>query len=254
MTLPNYIVIDLEATGVKPSTDRIVQVGIAGAFEMSMLINPGIPIPPESTEVHGITDEMVASQPTFAEVAQVLHQKLSGCRDLVGFNHASFDIPMLWEEFYRCGIEWDLAGVNIIDVGNLFKKREPRTLGAAVEFYCGRKMENAHDALEDAIATSDVYIAMLSRYPDLRDMPHDKLAEESQYEKRIDLAGVVVVGKDGRPTFNIGNAKGSAVEDNPGFAKWVLSKDFSENTKRVIDKILNPPAVGLVESMGELPF
>lgn len=237
--------IDIEATGTKPATDRIIQIGVVfvdrDGTDVDLLINPGCPIPPESTEIHGITDEMVANEPAFEHYASTLHHILKDA-DLLGFNLTGFDVPILWEEFYRCGITWDLSETNVIDAGVLFKKREPRTLAAATRFYCGREIDNAHNALADARATVDVWRGMLAKYPDLFKMSVPEQAVASQYEeRRLDLEGKIIVGKDGRPAYNFGKDKGTAVEDNPGFGRWMLDKDFSENTKHVVRSILYPP-------------
>lgn len=240
--------LDLETTGTKVATDRIVQIGIhyietpegPPRDGIDLLINPGVPIPPEATECHGITDEMVADKPRFSEVASALMESIRGC-DLVGFNLSNFDVPLLWEEFYRVGITWSLTGVNVVDVGTLFKKLNPRTLSAAVENYCGREHADAHSAIADARATADVFSAMLSRHDNLRHMSVDLLAEESLYEKRFDLAGLIVAGKDGRPTYGFGKNKGTAVADDPGFARWMLSKDFPTQTLMVLREILDGP-------------
>lgn len=247
--------IDLEATGVRTGQDRIVQIGIASdSFEYCELVNPECPIPPGATECHKITDAMVAGAPTFSAIASDIHEIIRDC-DLVGFNLLAFDVPMLWEELFRAGIEWDLTKTKIIDVGVLFKKREPRTLSEAVKRYCGGKvLDGAHDALVDARATLDVLAGMRTAYPDMVAATVEQLARESEYEqKRLDLDGKIIVGPDGRPTYNIGKAKGTAVVDDPGFGRWMLSKDFSENTKRVLRGILDAP-VAVVDSGDEIPF
>lgn len=244
---------DIEATGVDPAKDRIVQIAWRSdqGDQGKMLINPNIPIPPEATAIHGITDADVAGAPTFYVVADSLHELFKRC-DLVGFNLTNFDVPLLWEEFNNCGgIEWDLSSTRIIDAGTLFKRREERTLAAAVQFYCGRELVDAHDAMNDVNATWDVLAAQIERYKLSLD-DRETLERESNYEeKRLDLAGKVIVGKDGRPAYNIGKVKGTAVEDDPSFAVWMLGKDFSENTKRVLRGLLYQPASILDEVAGD---
>jgi DNA polymerase-3 subunit epsilon len=240
--------LDLETTGTKVATDRIVQIGIhyiqtpegPPRESIDLLINPGVPIPPEATDCHGITDEMVKDKPTFAQVASALMEAIRGC-DLVGFNLSNFDVPLLWEEFHRVGITWSLAGVSVVDVGTLYKKLNPRTLSAAVEHYCGREHEGAHSAIVDAKATADVFISMTARHDNLRHMSVDQLAEESQFEKRFDLAGLIVAGKDGRPCYGFGKNKGTAINDDPGFGYWMLNRDFPTQTLMVLREILDGP-------------
>lgn len=237
------ICFDIESTGTNPATDKIITLALrsVGSLETAryIIVNPGIPIPKEATEVHGITDDMVAGLPPFSAFANDIHECLKDA-DVLGFNLTNFDIPILWEEFYRCGIDWDLSETKVIDVGVLFKKREERTLAAAVQFYCGREHGNAHDAMSDVGSTIDVFEAQLLRYK-LGGLTREQLMAESNYEeKRVDLAGKIIIGKDGRPTYNIGKAKGVAVEDDPGFGCWMLNRDFSENTKMHLNRILYP--------------
>lgn len=238
------ICFDLEATGPDPAMDRIVQFAarrLPDGYSVDWLINPGRPIPVEVSEIHGITDADVADLPGFEQRAKSIHSFFQGC-DLLGFNLSNFDVPLLWEEFHRAGIEWDLSDTRILDAGTLFKRREERTLSAAVQFYCGRAMEDAHNAMADVDATIDVWHAQMQRY-ELSGADREKLETESNYEeKRVDLAGKIIIGKDGRPTYNIGKVKGTAVEDDPGFGHWMLARDFSQNTKMHLTKILYPEA------------
>jgi DNA polymerase-3 subunit epsilon len=230
---------DIEGTGVNPASDRIIQLGAIRDGEKRLwVVNPGQAIPPEATAIHGISDADVAHLPRFCEIADEVEGFFRG-HDLIGFNLLNYDIPLLWEEFYRAGIEWDLSMVNIIDAGAVFKKKEERTLAAAVKFYCNEDLEGAHGALADSQAVLKVWGKMLDRYPDIKNMSRKEQAAFSKFdESRVDLAGKIVIGKDGRPAYNIGKAKGVAVQDDPGFGRWMLDKDFSENTKIVIRRIL----------------
>jgi len=234
--------IDIESTGTNPATDRIIQLAIVNDnFSYNLLVNPGIPIPAGASEIHGITDADVANKPSFSACAKEVHLMLKGA-DLLGFNLSNFDVPILWEEFYRAGIEWDLSDTKIFDSGTLFKRREERTLGAALQFYCGITATDLHDAELDAKATLAVWKKQLERYK-LVDADRDTLAKESAYEEtRVDLAGKIIVGKDGRPAFAFGKAKGVAVEDDTSYAMWMLRADFPVNTKMHLEKILYPPA------------
>ena len=232
--------LDIEATGPDPANDRIVELHIQDVHDSeachTWLINPDRPIPAKVADLIGITDDMVAEAPRFEDVAQQIHAALHRA-DLLGFNLTNFDVPILWEELYRAGHDWDVTGACILDAGTLFKLREPRTLSAAVRFYCGREHDDAHRAKSDVDATIAVWRAQVERYalPDDR----DALQKASNYdEQRLDLAGKLIVGHDGRPTYNFGKVKGVAVEDDAGFAQWMLGKDFSQNTKHTLRKIL----------------
>jgi DNA polymerase-3 subunit epsilon len=246
------ICIDIESTSADPATARIIQLAWASPdIKGQILVNPGIPIPPDSTEIHGITDEMVEKKPLFKEESAYVHELLKPFDCILGFNHTNFDIPLLWEEFYRCGIEWDLSGVKMLDAGTLFKRREERTLSAAVQFYCNRTHDGAHDAMADALSTWEVWDAQVAKYS-LFGKSAEELAKESNYEEqRVDLAGKIIIGKDGRPAYNIGKAKGVAVVDDPGFGKWMLGKDFSANTKMHLERILYPQQFELQSSASD---
>lgn len=235
-------VFDIEGTGTDVAKDRIVTLAAMRIEPKSVVsrqweVNPGIQMSEEVIAVHGITNEMAAQWKPFEHHARDIARFINGS-DLAGFNLVNYDIPLLWEELNRCGIEWSLEGVRIIDAGNIFKKKEERTLSAAVQFYLERNHDGAHEAQADVTATADVLDAQLLRYTDLRAMTLDELAVFSRFDDRIDLAGKIVRGKDGRPTYNIGKVRGVAVEDDPGFADWMLCKDFSANTKSVIRTIL----------------
>lgn len=242
---------DIEATGPNPATDKIISIAFKHDHMLieddqectvaSFLVNPDRPIPKESTEIHGITDEMVAGKPRFGAFANEIHAIVKDC-DLLGFNLTNFDVPLLWEELYRCGIEWDLSETRILDAGTLMKRREERTLSAAVQFYCGREHEVAHDAMGDVLATLAVWRAQVERYK-LQNCDRAQLERESNYEeKRVDLVGKIIVGKDGRPTYGFGKSKGIAVIDDIGYAMWMLRADFTQNTKMHLETILNQSA------------
>jgi DNA polymerase III subunit epsilon len=246
------IFFDLEATGVDVAKDRIVSIAfqkfnrLGGALlsEFYQIVNPGVLMSDEVVAIHGITNEEAAKYPPFSQFAGEIFAAFHNC-DLAGFNHTNFDIPMLWEEFNRCGLEWNLGGVNFIDVGNIFKKKEERTLSAAVRFYCGKEHVGAHSALADVRATAEVLNAQLARYPDLaaiefmHDNPMDELARFCRFEDRLDLAGKIIRDKDGDPAYSFGQkTKGVKVRDDIGFAHWMLGKDFSTQTKMVLREII----------------
>lgn len=230
--------IDTETTGTDPAVDRIVQIGALKILSLSndpptmfcWLINPCVPIPAKSTEVHGITDEMVKSRPTFREVSAQLHEFFYGC-DLVGYNHSRFDIPILWEEFYRAGITWNMSGMRVFDAQAIFMKMEERTLSAAVAKYCKREHSGAHDAMMDAAASWDVLKAQLTLYKDVGAMNGDQLHEFCKFDNKIDLAGKLVRNAQGDAEYNFGKNKGKRIADDIGYAHWMLEKDFSTNTK-----------------------
>lgn len=233
------LTLDLETTGTNVATDRIISLALTDDFDgTEWRFNPGIPIPPEVEVLTGIKNEDVAHRPAFKQKAAEIHTAVKDV-DLLGFNLLNFDIPILWEEFYRAGIEWDLSKTLVIDSGNIFKKKEERSLSAGVRFYCNREHTGAHGAMQDCIATQDVFRAQLQRYPDLGAMDRAKLAEFSRFDDRLTLDGKIVKGPDGAPIYNFGKNKGVKVAADLSFAYWILGRDFPAQTKQVLRKLVN---------------
>jgi len=239
------VILDLETTGVSIASDRIVEISAmkvspgGGEEWLTMRLNPGIPISPEATRVHGITDADVANEPHFKDVAKRIASFLEGC-DLAGFNSMKFDIPILCEEFLRVNVDFNPARHRYVDVQVIFHKKEQRTLGAAYKFYCDRELENAHSARADAAATYEVLKAQLDRYPDLEN-DIEKLSSFSAFNNNADLAGRIVFNEQGTEVFNFGKHKGKPVvqvfKEEPSYYSWMMNGDFPLNTKQVLTAI-----------------
>jgi len=236
---------DLETTGINISQDRIVEIALLkvnpnGTEETKRyLVNPGMPIPPETTAIHGITNEMVADKPTFAVLAGELVNFMKGC-DFAGYNSNKFDIPLLAEELLRADIDFDLKKRNLIDVQVIFHKMEQRTLSAAYQFYCNKELENAHSALADTSATYEVLKAQLDKYTNLKnDLTF--LSEFSSHNSTADFAGRIVFNDQKQEVFNFGKYKGVLVEKvletDPGYYGWMMQSDFPLYTKKVLTGI-----------------
>ena len=227
------------------SRDRIVEISLVkispnGDQELkTRRINPEMPIPPEATAIHGITDDDVKDCPRFKEIAKSLAQYIEGC-DLGGYNSNKFDIPMLVEEFLRADVDVDLKKRKFIDVQNIFHKMEQRTLIAAYKFYCGKDLENAHSAEADIMATYEVLQAQLDRYPELQN-DVDFLAGFSERGKSADYAGRIIYNDKGQEVFAFGKHKGRVVEEvfreEPSYYAWMMNGDFPRYTKKVITEI-----------------
>ncbi len=239
------VFIDLETTGTDPAKDRIVEIALVkvmpdGSEEArSRRINPGMPIPPDSTAIHGITDEDVRDCPRFEQVAKSLAVWIEGC-DLAGYNSNRFDIPVLAEEFLRAGVDVDLKRRRFVDVQNIFHKKEQRTLVAAYRFYCEKDLENAHTAAADTMATYEVLKAQLDRYPDLEN-DVDFLAEYTEQNNCADYAGRILYDKNGVEVFGFGKHKGRSVaevfREEPSYYTWMMNGDFPKYTQKVITEI-----------------
>ncbi len=237
--------IDIESTGVDPVKDRIIELGVevchpdGGRMNWAQRFNPGMPIPAEATAVHGITNEEVADCLPFSARAPNIHAALRG-KDIAGYNLRRLDLPLLDEEFRRCGLKLDLTGVQIIDAFGIFQKKEPRKLEDAVKRYCKRDHAGAHGAAADAEATLDVILAQVVEYEDLGAMDLEALAEYSRHseQKYADIAGKLYYDAQGDVCYAFGKHKDSRVIDQPGYAEWMISKDFPGSTKDALMAVL----------------
>ena len=268
------IIFDLETTGLDLSKDSIIQIsyikaGLDGSeVSRNIFINPGRPIPALIQELTSITDEMVKTAPKFKDIAKELEREFAGC-DFAGYNSNKFDIPMLAEEFLRSGIDFDFSKVRLIDASVIFRKMERRNLAAAYKFYCGRKLEDdfqAHLADQDTMATWKVLQAELDMYaPEKQEEEDCKLENDMDViaefckpdSPNVDFAGRIawgtVKGPDGKPllnpdgserqveVFNFGKYKDIPVAEvlrrDPGYYSWILSNDFTLNTKQILTRI-----------------
>ncbi|WP_028907892.1 3'-5' exonuclease [Xylanibacter ruminicola] len=267
------VIFDLETTGLDLVKDRIIQISYIKVYpdgheeRGNELVNPEKPIEPMITQLTGISNDDVKDKPTFKQLGAVLAEKFTGC-DFAGFNSNHFDIPLLAEEFLRAGVDFDFSKCKMIDAQTIFHKMERRNLAAAYKFYCGRKMEEdfeAHRADQDTEATYRVLMGELDKYaPGANEDPEkvlendmNKLAEFSRANNNVDFAGRIVWGEmkdrngntlldeQGNPrlteVFNFGKHKGIPVADvlhiDPGYYSWILSGDFTYNTKQVLTRI-----------------
>lgn len=249
------VVFDIESTGVSPRKDRIIELAaiklMPNGEEISKcwLMNPTVPIPPETTAIHGISDEIVKDCPTFADKAKEIFEFFRDC-DLSGFNADRFDIPCLEEEFARVGMAFAPSARKHVDVQRIYHKKEPRDLSAAVRFYLGRNHDGAHGAEADTRATLEVLKAQMAKYTDLPQtvdemdeylVPHDPL--------NADRAGTLR-WKDGELTINFGKKKGESLKklllNEPNYLKWILKGDFDTEVRMIIKDLLDngrlPPA------------
>lgn len=247
LNLKNSIIfLDLETTGVDTSKDRIVEISLVkvmpgGEREVkTRRLNPGMPIPPEATAIHHITNEDVKDCPTFREIAKSLASYMEGC-DLAGYNSNKFDIPLLAEEFIRAGADIDLKKRKFVDVQNIFHKMEQRTLVAAYKFYCGKELTDAHSAEADTLATLEVLEAQLEHYGEQLRNDVEFLSEFSLQSRMADYAGRVLYDDNGVEVFGFGKHRGRPVaevfREEPSYYAWMMNGDFPEYTKKVITEI-----------------
>lgn len=239
-------VIDLETTGINIGSDRIIEIAIIkispdGTRQVKRkLLNPQMPIPKASSDVHGITDEMVKDAPTFKQAANEIKQFIDNC-DLAGYNSNRFDVPMLVEEFLRIGMEISIDGKRLVDVQRIFHMMEQRTLSAAYKFYCQKTLEGAHSAEVDATATWEVLEAQIERYPQLG-TTIESIVKATGEEDLIDFARRFI-RENGVEVFNFGKHKGKPVaqvlKEEPQYYDWMMKGDFPMHTKQKLSEIFN---------------
>ena len=253
------VFLDIEATGVDVAKDRIIEIAFLKVMpdgklirkpeQGRLLMHPQMNIPKESTAIHGITDEMVKDAPTFADVAKGLYKFLFDC-DLAGFNSNKFDVPLLVEEFMRCGIDFDVRTRRLIDVQTIFHLMEERTLSAGYRFYCQKELENAHQAMADVMATYEIFQAQLKKYAPLLSNDAGALHEFCRRQPFADLIGRFVYQEGPVPGdnenkqdiyFNFGKYKGEKVKDvlkkNPSYYDWMMKGNFPLFTKKILKEI-----------------
>ncbi|MDE3741368.1 3'-5' exonuclease [Maribacter polysaccharolyticus] len=236
---------DLETTGTNVAQDRIVEISILKVYpngnkeSKTWLVNPGVPIPDEVVKIHGISNEKVANEPTFKELSKEIYAMIKDS-DLGGFNSDRFDIPLLAEEMLRADVDFDMKNMVSIDVQTIFHKMEKRTLEAAYKFYCDKDLTDAHSAEADTMATYEVLLSQLERYPELENNVK-KLAEFSTHRKMVDFAGFIALDEEEEEVFAFGKHKGKKVlevlDKEPGYFGWILNADFPLYTKKVLTQI-----------------
>ncbi len=237
-------IFDLETTGINVTTDRIVEIAIIKVFpdgteeNYVKRVNPQMPIPKESSEIHGIYDEDIKDAPIFDAIAQEVADFI-GDADLAGYNSNKFDIPVLAEEMMRAKMDFDVAQRNFVDIQNIFHKMEQRTLAAAYQFYCDKSMENAHNALYDTQVTWEVLKAQLTRFAELKNEV-TFLAEFSRAGNYnlLDFAGRLAINDKGEAIYNFGKHKGRTIREvseiEPGYYGWMLDAEFPLYTKKCL--------------------
>lgn len=252
---------DLETTGVQVGSDKIIEICIlkvnpnqstSSPEIKTWRVNPGIPIPAESSKIHGIYDADVASKPLFKEIANEIAQFI-GNADLAGYNSNKFDVPLLVEEFLRADIAFELKNRRLVDVQNIFHKMEQRTLSAASKFYLHKPLEGAHGAEADTVATYEILKAQIAKYENVPFVDKegveqisiqndiDTLSKFSKMNNSVDLVGQIVLNEAGKEVFNFGKHKGMPVEEvfkkEPSYYDWMQKADFPLYTKKILTEI-----------------
>ena len=244
--------VDLETTGITIGSDRIVEISIVklnvdGTRETyTKRVNPEMPIPAQSSAVHGIFDKDVIGEPNLKAIANEIKDFI-GNADLGGYNSNRFDIPLLVEELFRVGVEFNMVGRKSIDVQSVFYKKERRTLEAAVKFYCDKDLTDAHSAEADIMATIDVLESQLDKYDDLEPTV-EFLSDYTRMNNNADLAGRISFDDKGVEVFNFGKHKGKSVqavfEKESSYYDWMMRGEFPQQTKQIITAIRLRSGIG----------
>lgn len=234
---------DLETTGLDLSKDRVVSIATikvdmdGSTEEKKILINPEMPIPTEASDVHGITDDMVADAPTFRQVSKSLFAYFENC-DIAGFNSDYYDVPLLMKEFSRCGIDFPTWELNLVDVLKFEKVLNPNKLSDVYKRYTGKDLDGAHDALNDIKATFEILMCQLQTHQkeDLTPQDIDLMCQGER--KRFDLSGKTYLNASGEVCWSIGKNANNPVNKDIPYLNWVLSSDFPEETKAKLRTLL----------------
>lgn len=249
---------DIESTGLNVAKDRIIELSILKVdtnnirTSKTWVVNPEYPISAEASSIHGFTYDDVKDKPKFKQIAKEVDDFLANC-DLAGYNSLKFDIPMLVEEFLRSEVDFDVSSRKLVDVQNIFMKMEQRTLSAAVKFFLGKPLEDAHSAEADVMATYEVLKAQIEKYDNTeytdklgntsKPVKNDitALAEFSSHHKNVDLMGQIVYNENGEELINFGKHKGKTVKEvflnEPSYYSWMMNADFPLYTKKIITRI-----------------
>lgn len=251
--LPRPLVFfDIEATGTDPINDRIVEISVVrvepapggiGA-PRTWRINPGVRIPAEASEIHGIVNDDLVEAPSFEAIAPDLLALLDDA-DFAGFAVGRFDVRILAAEFARIGTALELASRRVVDSQVIFHQREPRNLSAALRFYCDKELVDAHGAEADTLASLEVFAGQLSRYGDLPtdlDALHEACAAHNDAycdgQRRF-------MWRDNEPVFNFGRMRGKSlrsIASDPNerkYLRWFLEGRFDEDAKGIVRDALH---------------
>lgn len=255
----DLVIFDIESTGTSVAKDRIVQIVLIkipaistreileelikqpilnedqGGMvqELQLYVNPGMPVPPEATEVHGLTDEFLKDFPLFDKVAAKILSFIEGC-DMAGHNIMRFDIPLLAEEFLRVGLKLP-NDIRFIDTYCNQGKIFPRTLEYCYRHFTGVEIdaERLHDALVDTRMSKTLLLHQIEKHSAELGEGREALHKVATYEKQIvDYAGKLSVNGEGKIAYAFGKNIGKRVSIDRGYADWMSkSPDYTRDTK-----------------------
>lgn len=169
MFASEFVILDLETTGMSPGIDRVTEVAIlrvrdgAIAEEWSTLVNPGRPIPSAIRSLTGISDDMVADAPRFAVVASAIGERING--SILVAHNARFDYGFLKAEFAQAGIPFSARALCTVRLSRaLYPQHRGHGLDAIIARH-GLAAEGRHRAAGDARMVWDFIRAMYRELP-----------------------------------------------------------------------------------------
>lgn len=238
------IFFDIETTGLDISKDRIVEIYAKRIFpnqaedEFYSKVNPEIHVPQQAVKVHGLSNDVLKNEPTFQQIGQKLFDFFQNC-DVGGYNIIRFDVPFLIEEFLRNDFENPLEDANFADSMLIFHKMMPRNLAGALHYYTGEKLENAHSAKADVLATIEIFNSQLHRHSELPSNVKEIEKFSMNGRSVIDFGGYFVKDQSGDIVFNFGKYRNKKALDHTDYLDWMLNNDFPIQTKQFIQSLLN---------------
>ena len=237
-------VLDVQSTGLDPSNARIVKLSVlkvdpdGSEHVKSVVVNPGIPIPPGATQVNGISDLDVMDMPVFRSYARALADHLEGC-DIAGFGIERFGLPLLEAEFERNGVGFNVSGRTVVDAMTVFHRLEPRNLASAYSRFVGGIKP---DEVDDAQGARNVFAILQGEVSSSTAVPVAPTAlaawAKGIDDTAIDGEGKFVWSEKGDALVNFGKHRGErlieVVSNDLPYLKWVAGSDDFEGEVRKI--------------------
>jgi len=240
------VIFDIETTGLVIYKDKIVEIAYIKIWQDGrvkkdeIIFNPQIPITREATAIHDLSKKDVQGKPTFRQKAQELWDVFNNCY-YSGFNIMNFDLPILRREFIRVGMSFDYTISQIIDAKILFQHMSPRSLSSAYRHYCSKEFKQHHTALGDVEVTAEILIKQLEKYQEIRDWNFVNKIHQAPDNAYVDNTRKFY-WRNGEAYFAFSKYRDVALSEvakmHPEFLKWVLSADFSDETKNIVKKAL----------------
>lgn len=219
---------DTETTGTRHDKDRIIEIAAYDPVKdrtFVQLVNPGFPIPPEASAIHGITDEMVASSPSFKEIGQAFIDFCDDGAVLIAHNNDAFDRLFLESECQRHGLtmpKWPF--VDSLKWSRKYRPDLPRHGLQVLREVFGISANQAHRALDDVVVLHQIFSQMID------DLTMEQVLELMAGPRKV--ANMPFGKHQGKPLHEV----------PPDYVKWLHSSgafDKAENQelKQAFEKV-----------------